>query len=274
MRLRSRSSAFLPALALACAALLSPASLRAAESPAEIDYAKFVADKSGPVVAVKFLLKMGGPFGGDEEQETEVSGIVIDPSGLVLCSNNDMGGFMGMMSRMMGAMGHESPEVSVVPKDIRVLVGNDPTEIPATLVARDTELDLAWIRVKDPGDRKFAHVDLSASVSPALGARVISVFRMDKYFDREPIFGEARIVGEVKKPRRLFVPMGAISQSAMAVHSADGALVGVTILQAPDFEPGMNPMSFAESMQSGVLILPAEEVKKATDRALSSEEEE
>ena len=46
---------------------------------------------------------MGGM--GDQESDSEVTGVMIDPKGLVLCSNTQLGGFTGIMKQFMGPMG-------------------------------------------------------------------------------------------------------------------------------------------------------------------------
>ena len=247
-------------------------------------YKSLIERRASVLVTVKFVLKtsMGGMMGGmgDQESESEVTGVMIDPSGLVLCSDTQLGGFMRMLAKMMPMMGGN---INATPTDIKVLVGDDVEGREAELIARDSELDLAWIRIKDPGDAKFDYLDLTKTAAVDIGQRVMAIRRMGKYFGREPTVIEGRIVGITKKPRDLFVPSIEFATiQGLPVYTESGKLIGLTITQAPDADDsggGFNPMAMLGQMSSmqemmAALILPAASVAKATKRALASAEEE
>lgn len=263
-------------VAVSAAAGFSPA--RAGEGD---DYQKFLAEKAPALVTIKFVLKvsMGGMMAGmgDQENETEITAVMIDPKGIALCSNTQLGGFTGIMQRMMGAMGGE---ITATPTDLKVLIGDDTEGVDAELIARDSELDLAWVRIKEPGDKKFAFADLSNAAKPKMGQRLLTVRRMGKYYARIAVVGEGRIGGVTKKPRDLYVPTGDIGAAlGLPVYTESGQIVGVAIMQMPDAEDTeMNPAAIfsqlgnMQEMMSG-LILPAADVAKATRRALESVDE-
>ncbi len=246
------------------------------------EYRKFLQEEQSVLVTVKFVLKlkMGGMMGGggEQESENEVTGIMIGERGLVLCSNTQLGGMMAMFSRMMGPMGGN---MSATPTDLKVLVGDDTEGVDAELIARDTELDLAWIRISEPGDKMFEFLDFSKSASIDVGQRVLLVRKMDKYFGRAPVVIEGRIAGVTVKPRKLYVPSGELMAAlGLPVYLPNGTVVGVPITQSSAEEGAdANPMAML-SMMSGMqeqmsgLILPAAEVVRATERALSREEDE
>jgi hypothetical protein len=230
---------------------------------------KILADKAPLLVTVKFVLKMKMGNFGEQENETEVTGTMISPEGLVLCSNTSLGGFMGLISRFAGQ------DFSAQPTDLKVLVGDDNQGVEAEFIARDTELDLAWIRIKKP-DKKYTCLDLAKAARPAVGDPILCVHRMDKYFDRTAVVSEGRIGGITKKPRELFVPTtGSSADMGVPVYTPAGELIGLTIIQTPDTdEASANPMSMISRMSGlrdmGNLILPAAEVAKATKRALET----
>src|SRR5437867_7710551 len=88
---------FMPAAVLALT--LTIPNLTQAQSPAGIA-PKLLAEKSPALVTVKFVLKI--KFGGhDQERETEITGIMMDPKGLILCSSQQVGGISPAMKRMM-----------------------------------------------------------------------------------------------------------------------------------------------------------------------------
>lgn len=260
------------------AALLAVALPRVALGAERADYARLLEEKNGVLVTVKFVLKvkmpdlMGG--GNDQEQDSEATCVMVDPKGLVLCSNTRLGGFTSIMKRMMGPMGEG---ISATPTDIKVLVGDDVDEREAELLARDSELDFAWIKIKDPGDTPFQCVDFSKGTTPAVGQSVVAVRRLGKYFGRTPVLAEGRITGMATKPRKLYIPSIDIATAqGLPVYTDDGKLLGMTVVQLPDSDDvTMNPMAWMsramdmQDMLSG-LILPAAEVARATSRAMES----
>jgi hypothetical protein len=175
------------------------------------------------------------------------------------------------MKRFLGRMGGD---VSATPTEIKVLIGDDTEGIDAKFLARDTELDLAWIQIKEPGDQKFAYVDLAADAKGKIGDSLLAVRRLGKHFNRVPAIGGGRIGGMTTKPRDLYVPGGDLSGVlGLPVFTPEGKVLGVAITQTPDDEDlSDNPMgaitrlSGLQDMFSG-MILPASEARKATERA-------
>jgi len=262
-----------------CACALVPAAhfdnrARAAEAD---EFRKLISERSSALVTVKSVLKvkmtgfMSG--GGDQESENEVTGVMVGPRGLILCSNTQLLGFSGTLNRMMGGMGG----MSATPTDLKVLVGDDTEGVEAELLARDSELDLAWVRIKDPGDKTFEYIDFSKGAKPEIGQRVVALRRLGKFFARVSVALEDRIGGMTAKPRELYVPTGSgMGALGMPVFLPDGQPVGVLVTQTPDEEEvEASPMmmlsrmsSFQDSMAG--LILPASDVARATARALET----
>ncbi len=161
-----------------------------------------------------------------------------------------------------------------MPTNLKVLIGEDTEGIDARLVARDSELDLAWVKIKEPGTRKFAYVDMAGSKEGAVGERMIGIRRMGKYFDRQAVVCESLIGGVTKKPRRLYVPMQILaSDLGLPLFAEDGKVLGVRVVQMPtdaDADEGAGGMSTQASTVQEVragLILPAADVVEATRRA-------
>lgn len=265
------------AMVLAVVAATAATAARAQESA---DYEKLLNDKKSTLVTIKFVLKvnMGPMMGGDQESESEITGVMIDPHGLILCSNTQLGGFAGMMKRMMGGM---FGNITATPKDLKVLVGEEDEELDAELLARDTELDLAWVKIKEPPNKALDHVDFAKGLKPKIGQRVVAIRRLGKFFGRATAVVDGHIGGITTKPRDLYIPSGNFGAAmGLPVYAPDGRVVGVTVLQAPDEEDAeVNPMLMLSRMSNlqemfGGLILPAADVAKATKRAMQSIEAE
>lgn len=255
-------------------------SLSATASATDDSYKALIAKRAPALVTVKFVLKTSMGAMGEQESESEVTGVMIDPNGLVLCSDTQLGGFMRMLARLMPMMGGN---INATPTDLKVFVGDDVEGREAELLARDSELDLAWVRIKDPGSEKFDYLDLSQSVSVSAGQKIVSVRRMSKYFGRTPVVLQGRIGGSTTEPRKLYVPpMEFALAQGLPVYTDTGKLIGVTVTQAPDAgdtDAGFNPMAMLSQMSNMQetllgLILPAADVAKATKRALASAESE
>jgi len=229
--------------------------LRADDRP---DYAALV-ERVGPAfVTVKFVLKMQGQF-GNRESEAEVTGVMIDPSGLVLCGNTRLGS--ARMARSIGG--------TATPTEVKVLIGEDTEGLEARLLARDSELDLAWVQIKKPGDRKFVALDLSKAATPVVGDKLLAVRKMAKYFDRALTVSEGRVAGKTHKPRDLIIPSGSLSlETGLPVFSAAGDVVGISVLQMPEEDElqSMALTGIGRDISNG-LILPVSEVVRATARA-------
>ncbi len=261
----------------------APAAPPVAKSDQSADLQRLMDTVAPKLVTIKFILKMEmggqmGDFGIDsEDTEQEISGILIESKGLVLTCNTQLGGFAEMFRGMMG----EDAGISATPKDVKVLIGDDTEGLKAEVVARDRELDLAWVRITETtggggGDnqpKKFDSLDMSNPASTKVGDRIYVVEKLGKFFDRAPIVIEDRVAGSTKKPRPLIVPMGMLAASmGKPVFTADGSLLGMVVMQMP----GPDEMS-AESMMGGMgdmrgfggMILPAAEISKATERAMA-----
>lgn len=237
--------------------LTSPAcaSFAAASAAVAPMSAKQMVEKhGGALVHVKFVLKIEG-MGQDREMPEEIGGVMIEETGLVLVSNFQTGG----MASMMGANG-----MSATPREIKVLIGDDQEGVDATLIARDSEADLAWVKITDPKGKKFEAIDFSKAATPELGDEVIFIGRKGKYFDRVPFVQVHRIEAVTKKPRHLFlVETQAYGSPAFA---SDGSPVGVVIFQTPNREESEGA-SMDSSDRGGLAILPAADIITATVRA-------
>jgi hypothetical protein len=234
---------FVGAIALTTA--LVPAS--AAEPP---NYSKIMADNSDALVVLKFVLKRG-----ENEADAECAAVMIEPTGLALCSGFGLTWGQG------------------TPTDIKVLVGDDDTGVDGKLLARDSELDLAWVQVKSPPTKPYKFVDLTKSVVPVVGDSLVSIRRMAKFFDRAPAATFGQLVGIARKPRDLYVPGGGmVVDPGAPIFSGDGRHVGFVVVQFPDAEAPR--YLFAREADFRTLILPAADVVRATERAKKAKDGE
>lgn len=233
---------------------------------AEAEYEHLLETYAPVLVTIKFVQKTQGRF-GDFEGENEINGVMIEPTGLVMCSNTMLG---GSASRRGGGRS--------VPTDIKILVGEDTQGLDAKFMARDTELDLAWLQIKDPGERKFPSLDLptaaNRAIQPRLGARVLALGVMGRYFGQEVLVSEGVVAGRTHKPRELYVIRGGVdTDPGLPVFTPDGDLMGFATIQQPDPDEIAGNAANLTARGRG-LILPVHTVERATNRAKEVQAEE
>ena len=221
-------------------------------------YGKLVKEKGDAIVTIKYILKEE-----DNEAEEEVQGVMIEESGLVLTSNYFMGGFPESIKQMMG--GNRKP------LEIKVMISGDQEGLEATLIARDSELDLAWLQIANKDNKKFAFVDINKPVEAQMGDRVLTIERLSKSNDHAHVVNESRIRSLITKPRKLAIPGSELSSSiGMPIFNGKGEYIGMSTLQLPSREEMQADQSsqFAQMRRiRGAMILPGEDVIKATASA-------
>ena len=225
----------------------------AARADEAVNYQKVLDAAAPALVNVKYVFKRG-----DMEREVEIGGVMIEPTGLVLCPGR------GVASRGATAT------------NIKVLVGDDEEGVEAKVLARDSELDLVWVQTKAPPKSPYVCLDVKKAEAPKLGQELLAPRRMVKYFDRAPVLVTGRLLGITHKPRDLYVAGGGLdADPGTPVLSSTGGLIGFMVTQSPDREDmEAGPITPIGGMRDyGNMILPTAEVAKATDRAKKSKGE-
>lgn len=234
------------------------------------------------VVAVKAVVKLEVQMGGqgrDQEQTLDLLGTVVDPSGLVMISNAQISS--ARLREMMTALGmaDEGFDFTMTPTDFKVFFAGDLQGRPALLAAADTQLDLAFLQLVDPGETPLPAVDLTAAVEPEIGQEVVGVSRLNPSFDYAPYFEQARISGEVRKPRPSWILDGQFATLGLVAFTPAGKPVGVvsTVVSAVAGNGSGAGGGFGGIIASlgprktigpvGVFLLPAAPVAKAIERS-------
>ena len=118
-------------------------------------------------VVVKLRMSMGGREMQSSDDTIEAIGTVIDPGGLTVVSLGSINPG-GMMTKLMGAgAGTEGVEIVSEPTDVKLRL-SDGRELQATIVLRDEDLNLAFIRPTAAPDKPLVAIDLADAAQPAL----------------------------------------------------------------------------------------------------------
>jgi S1-C subfamily serine protease len=121
-------------------------------------------------------------------------------------------------------------DASSTMKEVRITLP-DGTDVPAEMVMRDTDLDLAFIRAK-PGSKEmkgvtFKAVDLKKSAKVGVTDDAITLSRTDEVLSRAPSVTRGQIMTVTKKPREFLRATG--TTLGCPAFAADGGLIGITV---------------------------------------------
>jgi S1-C subfamily serine protease len=214
------------------------------------------------VVTVQVVLKITAS-GKSSETRQDLTGTVVDPSGLTVlalsaCDPSEM------YQRMMAEQGAQY-KLDIEVTDLRILQA-DGTELPAEIVLRDKDLDLAFIRPKAKLGSPMPAVDLSKSAPVQLLDEVITLNRLNSAAGRAYAASVERISAVIQKPRTFYIPDSTMTTTTLGspAFSLDGKVVGLLVMRAINSKGG-NGRNLRDSMTS--IILPAEDVLKGAKQA-------
>jgi len=252
--------------------LLLPALFLLTRSGAADDAATIEAlfrDRAPSVVCVKFVLSIAFSMGGEaqkQESNAEVRGVMIDPSGLVMLANDHLHG--SIPPRLLAMVRRSGGSVDSTPSSIKVLFGNEAKEYEAVLVARDSNLNLAFVQILDLEKREVAHVDLSKSAEVKIGSSLYGVTRMGRGFDCAPRFGRVLVTGKVEKPRAMWAIASNLDGLGMPVFDAEGVPAGILASQvgSEGVDEGDGGLSLMRG-DDGPFLLPLDAVRGSIDQA-------
>lgn len=186
------------------------------------------------------------------EDKREVNGTVISPTGLTVTS---LAAIDPRSTIPAGAnMRIEEPDF----KEVKLRLA-DNTEVPARVVLKDADLDLAFIAPDGAGaaaDRQFAHVKLEDAAEAAVLGAYYDVSRAPKALQRTPTVRLINMSGIVEKPRRLFLL--ADYSPGCPVFDAGGRILGVSVRH------------IVNGRQIGLVILPAAAVADIARQAAAA----
>jgi S1-C subfamily serine protease len=275
-----RLAPWLPVLAFLVSALPScGTALRAAAGPGTP--AAIAQAWGDTVVQVRVVTKYRVVMQGREfrkgENEVEALGTVIDPSGLTVLSNTNIDptkAYADMIKKAKSG-GEDAGSIDIEGSfaDVRMLLP-DGTELPAQVVLRDKDLDLAFVRPTEKPAKPLAAVDLSKDGKPAMFDELMLLGRMGAIGGRVASASIFRVEAVVRKPRSYYL----VDQNAVTgrlgspAFTMDGKVAGILLLRAMEAQDGGSgplEMVFGGIGRLGLypVILPAEEVAAVAKQA-------
>ena len=260
-------------LGLCVLVLASPASPAAMPGQDSRGAARDVVKKwQSAIVNVRIVLKMRMSMGGREMQASDdpvdAVGTVIDPSGLTVLSLGALNPG-AMMNKMMGGggSGQERMEFGSEPSDVKLRLP-DGKELPARIVLRDEDLDLAFLRPTAKPDKPLVAINLADEGRPSILDPVVVLTRLGRVGGWAPGASLQTIGAIIEKPRTFYVIESGDAMGTPAFTSA-GKVVGLlTMRSVQSGRPGMfSMMGGAGALGLLPVILPAADVRDIAQQA-------
>lgn len=209
--------------------------------------------------------------GNEQELKAEATGTLIGEDGLTIVPLSAIDP-SNLLKRLIG------PELGMLinmesrVKDIKLSVGGGK-EIPATVVLRDNDLNIAFLRPLNPPDEPFKALSLEGGVAPEMLEPVVALARLGKVGNRAICLRTGEIQAIVKKPRLLYVPNAGLAGAGFGVpvFNSDGGLIGLLVIRTSlggidDLMSGLVGMDLS-NMGLLPVVLPAEDIREIAAQA-------
>ncbi len=239
--------------------ILATACTAAAEDKDVATAKKLLKDYANAVVHISAVVTMTpeGQLAGrvrPQERKIIVIGTAIDPSGLAVTALSSLDPSQSSV-QMLLAGGRLKFKTEFGEVKFRYA---DGTEVPARIVMKDEDLDLAFIapadKLDDKTKKKFATVKLADAQKKAeLLDRLILIGRVGKSFGYVPAVSMTRVSAVVTKPRTVYLAPCAPGQPAF---TGNGKLLGMCVARRSAGSRGRAPV-----------ILPAADIAEIAEQA-------
>lgn len=226
------------------------------------------------IVTVRLVVKSSMTVGGSarqSESKIATTGTVIDPSGLTVVSLATMD--PGMIARVLMRSMRQEMSVDSEFKDVKIILA-DNTELPAAVVLRDRDLDVAFLRPVEKPVKPLAAIDLTKASKPRLLDETVVLSRLGTIANRAVTVSMQRIDAVIERPREFYIAGGGgYAGGGSPVFALDGAPIGVILIRVapPDGETGLGAMPFSLSnLPVMPVIVPAIDLLEGAKQALAT----
>jgi S1-C subfamily serine protease len=216
------------------------------------------------IVTVQAVLKTtysgGGRSSNPSEVKQDLTGTVIDPSGLTVLALSAVD-----PAELYRRMSDEFKTVDTQINDLKILL-DDGTEVPSEIVLRDKDLDLAFIRPKTKPSAPMEAVDLSKSSTVEMLEPVVTLNRLNRAAGRAYSASVERIDAVIQKPRTFYIPDTTQSTTSLGspAFALNGNIVGIFVMRAVS-GGDTSGRNVRENMTA--ILIPAEDILKGAKQA-------
>ena len=273
-----KNKKFMGFIAISIAILIFKSSINFARADEEALAGKEIIKKWEKVVAtvkivIKYKMIVEGREMNKSESKIETIGTIIDPSGLVVLSLSATDPFKLLSHMDMDINDKNKFKLESEITDLKIRL-YDGKELPAKIVLRDNDLDLAFIRPVAKLPESIPSIDLSNDIKPEILERIIILSRLSSIGNWDTLISLSRIGAIITKPRTLYITeLSSIGgKVGCPVFSLDGKVVGIIVLRAKSSQR-FNMESISGGIGDiGVLpvILPVSDILYVAKQALNN----
>jgi len=206
------------------------------------------------IVPIKLVIKIKMSK-EDQEHKTEITGTVIDPSGLTVVSAaaiDPAGTIKSLLGSMLKGRGSSQFQFDSDVTETTIIL-DDGTEVEADVVLKDPDLDLAFIRPRSTS-RTFDAITLKPrSTPPQILEDVFAISRLGTSENRAPAVSVGMIRAVVKGPRTFYICDDKISNESLGciAFAADGTPIGIFVTKKSQGAPGQGGLAGLSRSLSG-----------------------
>lgn len=166
-------------------------------------YSALTSKHAAAVVTVKFVMSVTAS-GKEDRLEDRTQALLVSADGLLLVPDRAVSvDFKQFMTTTAG----QGPAPLAKSSEFRVRLADSEEWLPADLVTRDTQLGLAWLRLRHvPALLPF--VDLDDGIRAEPGMTFFSLLRTSDEWGGVPVFRPGFIMGETHTPKTLLLVDG------------------------------------------------------------------
>lgn len=205
---------------------------------------------------VRVEVSAGGRSMPPQEQKLEALGTIIAEDGLTVLSLSRVDPTATLLSRIRTPGGSVNVNYTEV-----LLLMQDGTEVPAKLLLKDTDLDLAYVLpIKKKGEkhqkRTFSHVPRSSKTKDPLPLdEVVSLGKLGRNLYRQSTLRKGWVNAVIEKPRKYFV----IENTAPGtpVFDKEANWLGIVVYKMDRGRP------------SSIVTLPADDIDEIAEQVRS-----
>lgn len=226
----------------------------------EATWRKLLKDHANCVTWVSATVRVEVSAGGrsmpPQEQKLEALGTIIAEDGLTVLSLSRVDPTATLLSRIRTPGGSVNVNYTEV-----LLLMQDGTEVPAKLLLKDTDLDLAYVLpIKEKGEkhekRTFSHVPRSSKTKDPLPLdEVVSLGKLGRNLYRQSTLRKGWVNAVIEKPRKYFV----IENTAPGtpVFDKESNWLGIVVYKMDRGRP------------SSIVTLPADDIDEIAEQVRS-----
>jgi hypothetical protein len=223
------------------------------------------------IISISAVVKIDmGRGGSPREEKAQCVGAIIDPCGLAVTSLTNLNP-EGLFKLRFGRMGGPQMNVDCRVQGVKFRL-TDGKEVPARIVLKDEDLDLAFVAPIKPLDAptqaKIAAIPLDKAAAQAeMLDPVILVSRSGTGLNCIATLGLGRIAAVLSKPRSCYLCSG--GTLGLPAFDREGRILGIfcRCVSVEGEDPGNLGDFMTSLLSTGRLILPAAEIARLVPEA-------